>query len=157
MVEEFKLQQKIRKKFSLKKIKFGDDYEFIPLIFKSKKNWDADKYNDFISDNKIVILTLQKAMLQKKKSTMKIYTKMLDQALERQEFALIANEYYPIINLIIESISLKNSDKFLQAIAMIKDIHQKCITLDSKNAQKITKEIEKKLAVAQKEYARIFT
>jgi short-subunit dehydrogenase involved in D-alanine esterification of teichoic acids len=152
VVEQFKILNKIRKKYNLKKIKFGKDFEFFPKIFESKKSWDADKFEEFIEENKIIILTLQGGILKNNKATQDIFVRMLDDALQRQEFALIASKYYPIIDLLINAILTKDKDEFFQALFMMKELHKKCMELETKISRKLTKIIGERIKMTEEDY-----
>ncbi len=152
MVEQFKILNKIRKKYNLKKIKFGKDFEFFPKIFESKKSWDADKFEEFIEENKIIILTLQGGILKNNKATQDIFVRMLDDALQRQEFALIASKYYPILDLMIDAILTEDKNKFYDGLSLMKELHHKSMELESKISRKLTKMIEQRITTAEKDY-----
>ena len=156
MDEEFKIQNKLKSKYALKKIKFGKDYEIFPKISQSKKSWDEDNFEKFIEENKLIILTLQDNILKNINETQDIFIKMLDDALKRQEFAIIAEKYYSIMDLITNAMQTKDNDQFFQAVFMMKDLHQKCRELETKISRKLTKMIEKRIKFAEEDYSAIF-
>ena len=152
LVEEFKMHGKLLLEYSLKKIKFGKDYEFFPKILQSKKNWDDDRYEDFIEENKGIILSLQSGVLKSDKATQNTFVNMLAEALKRQEFAIIASKYYPIVDLIIDALLSTNINKLSHAISLMKELHHNCAELDSKLSKKLAKMIDKRIKMAEKAY-----
>jgi hypothetical protein len=152
LVEQFKMHGKLIIEYSLKKIKFGKDYEFFPQILQSKKNWEEDRFEDFIEENKVIILSLQSSILKSEKATQDIFINMLGEALQRQEFAIIASKYYPIVDLIINALLTIDNDKLSRAISLMKELHHNYAKLDSKISKKLTKMIEKRIKMAEKAY-----
>jgi len=150
--EQFKLQNKLKSKYSLKKIKFGKDYEFFPKIPQSEKSWEEENFEQFIEENKLIILTLQDNILKSNDETQNIFIKMLDDALKRQEFAIIAGKYYPIIDLLINAILTKDKDEFFQALFMMKELHKKCMELETKISRKLTKIIGERIKMTEEDY-----
>ena len=146
------MQNKIKNKYALKKIKFGKEYKFYPKILQSKKNWDADKLEEFIEENKLIILTLQDNVRKTEKQTRDTFVNMLDDALKRQEFAIIASKYYPIMNFIVNASITQDANEFSKAISLMKEMHQTCMEFDSKGSRKLAKMIGKRIKVAEKEY-----
>lgn len=152
MDDQFKMQNKIKSKYALKKIKFGKEYKFYPQILQSKKNWDADKLEEFIEENKLIILTLQDSIRKNEKQTRDTFINVLDDALKRQEFAIIASKYYPIMNFIVNASITQDANEFSKAISLMKEMHQTCMEFDSKGSRKLAKMIGKRIKVAEKEY-----
>ena len=152
MDDQFKMQNKIKNKYALKKIKFGKEYKFYPKILQSKKNWDADKLEEFIEENKLIILTLQDNVRKTEKQTRDTFVNVLDDALKRQEFAIIASKYYPIMNFIVNASITQDANEFSKAISLMKEMHQTCMEFDSKGSRKLAKMIGKRIKVAEKEY-----
>ena len=124
LVEQFKMHGKLLIDYSLKKIKFGKDYDFFPQILQSKKNWEDDRFEDFIEENKLIILSLKNNILKSEKVTQDTFVNMLGEALQRQEFAIIASKYYPIVELIINALLITDVNKLSRAISLMKELHQ---------------------------------
>ena len=150
LVEEFKMHGKLLVEYSLKKIKFGKDYEFFPQILQSKKNWEEDRYEEFLKENKVIILSLQSSILKSNKTTQDTFVNMLGEALQRQEFAIIASKYYPIVDLIIDALLTTDINKLSRAISLMKELHRNCAELDSKISKKLAKMIDKRIKMAEK-------
>ena len=121
-------------------------------ILQSKKNWDADKLEEFIEENKLIILTLQDNVRKTEKQTRDTFVNVLDDALKRQEFAIIASKYYPIMNFIVNASITQDANEFSKAISLMKEMHQTCMEFDSKGSRKLAKMIGKRIKVAEKEY-----
>ena len=152
LVEQFKMHGKLLIDYSLKKIKFGKDYDFFPQILQSKKNWEDDRFEDFIEENKLIILSLKNNILKSEKVTQDTFVNMLGEALQRQEFAIIASKYYPIVELIINALLITDVNKLSRAISLMKELHQNCAKLDSKISKKLAKIIDKRIKLAEKAY-----
>ena len=150
LVEQFKMHGKLLIDYSLKKIKFGKDYDFFPQILQSKKNWEDDRFEDFIEENKLIILSLKNNILKSEKVTQDTFVNMLGEALQRQEFAIIASKYYPIVDLIIDALLTTDINKLSRAISLMKELHRNCAELDSKISKKLAKMIDKRIKMAEK-------
>lgn len=143
---------KLLLEYSLKKIKFGKDYGFFPQILQSKKNWEDDRFEDFIEENKVIILSLQSSILKSNKTTQETLVQMLDEALQRQEFAIIASKYYPIVDLMIDALLITDINKLSRAISLMKELYHNCVRLDSKISKKLAKVIDKRIQMTEKAY-----
>ena len=149
MVEEFKIREKIKKKYQLKKIRFDKKHDGIVMVLRSRQPWDEDNYGEFLRVNDLLIRSSEK-LLETAGMLQKGYLKeIIKDANKRGDFAEVALVYYPCIDYLIEGTLNKNPNKFEQAIDIMFDAIQACE--GKKLGPKWAKEIDKKVKLVKKE------
>ncbi|MBD3211778.1 MAG: hypothetical protein GF311_04145 [Candidatus Lokiarchaeota archaeon] len=143
MVENYKAKEKLKKKFQLKKPKFDSDFDHVDIVYKSRSPWAADNFDEFITINNQIKALAKKNIEESGRSMRKVFTKILDAANERGEFAELALNYNVGLELFLSGVINKDKNEAMSGIEQMKEALQLCENLltCSKYAKKISKYI----------------
>ena len=150
MVEEFKMREKIKKKYRLKKPKFNPEEGLLNIYHKAKNAWDADRFDLFVQENGKIVRNFE-IQLSKPDIKHKGYKqKLLREAMKFQEFGIIASLYYLAIELIIEG-TLNNDVPMLnKAIELMEASFKESQREEFKFGKKFGVMVQKKIAELKK-------